>query len=42
MIAFMFHTTFIETDTYSPEDSLIKFSSYFTDKLFKILFLSTL
>lgn len=38
----MFHTTFMETDTYSLEGSLIKFSSYFTDKLFKILFLYTL
>ena len=38
MIAFMFHTTFTETDTYSLEDSLIKLSSCFTNKLFRFSF----
>lgn len=42
MIACMLHTASTATDTYSLEDSLIKFSSYFIDKLFKILFLYTL
>lgn len=38
MTALMFHAAFMGTDTYSLEDSLIEFSSYFTNKPFKILF----
>lgn len=38
IVAFMFHTTFIETNTYSLEDSLNKFSSYFANKLVRFSF----